>query len=240
MRGPVSEMCQIFAASMMSDWHSQGRNQLNVFFMPHCSCSHRLEATRPSAVTSSVPSFARTLLRSSAVGSKRSALKPSRGLSLRSSSEWHGEVGSKGGKRGTRCSPPQNTQQRSMSCRGLEGRGVLAQPLNLVESFLPKVYRNQVCPSKVPFTATWGSPPHYPGVAGSHTLVKIWALGGRGSASRPALPLSWFFLHIHAPPFWISGSGHRNAQGEKKERQNPTQVSRSPSCGALVPSSCSV
>lgn len=175
------------------------------------------------------------------MGSKRSALKPSRGLSLRSSSEWHGEVGSKGGKRGTRCSPPQNTQQRSMSCRGLEGRGGLAQPLNLVESFLPKVYRNQVCPLKVPFTATWGFfPPHYPGVAGSHTLVKIWALGGRGSASRPALPLGSFFLHIHAPPFWISRSGRRNAQGEKKERQNPTQVSRSPSCGALVSSSCSV
>ena len=109
------------------------------------------------------------------MGSKCPALKPSRGLSLRSSSEWHGEVGSKGGKRGTRCSPPRNTQQ-SMSCRGLEGRGVLAQPLNLVESFLPKVDRNQVCPLKVPFTGTWVFFP--PTILGWQE-VTLWLKSGR-------------------------------------------------------------
>lgn len=84
--------------------HSQGRNQLNVFFMPSCSWSPRLEeGSWFSAVASMVLSFSRILLRSSAVGSKHRVLKPGRSLRLRSGSWWYRQVGSKGGKEGHSC-----------------------------------------------------------------------------------------------------------------------------------------
>ena len=60
-------------------------------------------------------------------------------------------------------------------------------------------------------------------MAGSHTLVKIQVLSGRGSAT-------W--------QLWFSGSGHQNMQGEEKETESPrpwpAQGSQRPSCGALV------
>ena len=99
MQAPVSEMRPIFAASGMSGWHAQGRNQLNVFFMPHCSGNHRQKepGSRQEHLSCSL---ARTCVRSSAAGSKCSALKPSRGLGLRSGSGWHEDMGSKGEKKG--------------------------------------------------------------------------------------------------------------------------------------------
>ena len=59
--------------------------------------------------------------------------------------------------------------------------------------------------------------------------------GCGGSASRPMLTLSWFFLHVHAQLPWISRSGHQNTHAENKK--NPAQGSQSPSCGPLPASS---
>ena len=89
----------------------------------------------------------------------------------------------------------------------------------------------------LPFSGTWVVClfVFFPITLGWQEVTTGFKSGSGGSASRPVLTLSRFFLHVHAQPPWISRSGHQNTHGEKKK--NPSQGSQSPSCGPLCPHS---
>lgn len=75
----------------------------------------------------------------------------------------------------------------------------------------------------LPFCGTWVFClfVFFPITLGWQEVTTGFKSGSGGSASRPILTLSWFFLHVHAQPPWISRSGHQNTHGEKKKEPSP-------------------